>query len=251
MSDPWRLDGRVALVIGAGRGLGRASALELSRAGARVMFVSRTAVELEAAVAEAGPGAVARVADATDEAQVAAVMDEAAQLGELDVLVTAAGTKQPGPARDYPLDAWDRLFEVNVRATFVACRAFGDRLLSVGRPGSIVTMSSQMGSVGYPGRVAYCATKHAVDGMTRALAVEWARDQIRVNAVAPTFVLTPLTRGYFEDPAFREEILERRLPTGRLAELDDVARAVRYLACDASQNVTGHILKVDGGWTAW
>jgi len=252
--DPWRLDGRVALVIGAGRGLGRASALELARAGARVMFVSRTGAELKEAVAEVGPtapGAVARVADATDEAQVSAVIDEAAALGELSVLVTAAGTNHPGPARDYPLDQWDRLFDVNVRATFVACRAFGDRLLRDGRPGSIVTMSSQMGSVGYPGRVAYCATKHAVDGMTRTLAVEWAREGIRVNAVAPTFVLTPLTEGYLADPAFRTEVLERRLPTGRLAELDDVARAVRYLACDASQNVTGHILKVDGGWTAW
>ena len=209
MSDPWRLDGRVALVIGAGRGLGRAAALELARAGARVVFVSRTASELEEAVAEAdaetGEGALWRVADATDERQVADVVGEAASLGELSVLVTAAGTNHPGPARDYPLEQWDRLFELNVRATFVACRAVGDRLLTAGRPGSIVTMSSQMGSVGYPGRVAYCATKHAVDGMTRALAVEWARDGIRVNAVAPTFVLTPLTRGYFEDPAFREE----------------------------------------------
>jgi NAD(P)-dependent dehydrogenase (short-subunit alcohol dehydrogenase family) len=249
--DPWRLEGRVALVIGAGRGLGRASALELARAGAQVVFVSRTAAELEEAVAEAGEGAVARVADATDEREVTKVIDETAALGELSVLVTAAGTNHPGPARDYPLEQWDRLFDVNVRATFLACRAFGDRLLGAGRPGSIVTMSSQMGSVGYPGRVAYCATKHAVDGMTRALAVEWARDGIRVNAVAPTFVLTPLTRAYFEDPAFREEVLERRLPTGRLAELDDIARAVRYLACDASQNVTGHILRVDGGWTAW
>jgi NAD(P)-dependent dehydrogenase (short-subunit alcohol dehydrogenase family) len=213
--------------------------------------VSRTAAEVEEAAAEAGAGAVARVADATDEPQVAEVVEEACDLGELSVLVTAAGTNHPGPARDYPMAQWDRLFAVNVRATFLACRAVGDRLLAAGRRGSIVTMSSQMGSVGYPGRVAYCATKHAVDGMTKALAVEWARERIRVNAVAPTFVLTPLTAEYLADPAFRAEVLERRLPTGRLAELEDVARAVRYLACDASANVTGHILKVDGGWTAW
>ena len=107
-----------------------------------------------------------------------------------------------------------------------------------------------MGSVGYPGRVAYRASKHAVEGITQALAVEWAPDSIRVNAVAPTFVDTPLTRQMLADPAFRDEVL-RRLPTGRLARVEEVARAVRYLACDASENVTGHILKVDGGWTAW
>jgi NAD(P)-dependent dehydrogenase (short-subunit alcohol dehydrogenase family) len=143
------------------------------------------------------------------------------------------------------------LFAINVRATFLACRAVGDSLLRRGVPGSIVTLSSQMGSVGYPGRAAYCATKHAVEGLTRALAVEWARSGVRVNAVAPTFVETPLTAGFLEDPAFREEILERRLPTGRLASVEDVAHAVRYLACDASGSVTGHTLKVDGGWTAW
>jgi NAD(P)-dependent dehydrogenase (short-subunit alcohol dehydrogenase family) len=134
---------------------------------------------------------------------------------------------------------------------FLICRAVGVALLDRGTPGSIVTMSSQMGSVGYPGRVAYCASKHAVNGMTKALAVEWARDGIRVNAVAPTFVETPLTRPMFADPVFREEVLERRLPTGNLAQVEDVARAARYLACEASNSVTGHILLVDGGWTAW
>jgi NAD(P)-dependent dehydrogenase (short-subunit alcohol dehydrogenase family) len=251
MTDPWRLDGRVALVTGAGRGLGRGCAAELARAGAKVVLVARTDLEIQAAAAEVGEGAVARVADVTDERQVADVVDEAASLGELGVLVTAAGTNRPGPARDYPMADWDRLFDLNVRATFLACRAVGDRLLERDQPGSIVTISSQMGSVGYPGRVAYCATKHAVDGMTRALAVEWARAGIRVNAVAPTFVMTPLTAPMFEDPEFQAEVLERRLPTGRLAEIEDVAHAVRYLACDASRSVTGHILKVDGGWTAW
>jgi NAD(P)-dependent dehydrogenase (short-subunit alcohol dehydrogenase family) len=251
MSDPWRLDGRIALVIGAGRGLGRGCAVELARAGARVVLVSRTQAELDEAAAQAGGNALAIVADATQPAEVQRVVAEAGALGPLGVLVVAAGTNRPGPARDYPLADWDLLFEVNVRATFLACQAFGDALLTRGLRGSIVTLSSQLGSVGYPGRVAYCATKHAVDGLTRALAVEWARDGIRVNAVAPTFVETPLTKQWLDDPAFRAEVLERRLPTGQLAEIDDVAHAVRYLGCDASNNVTGHILKVDGGWTAW
>jgi NAD(P)-dependent dehydrogenase (short-subunit alcohol dehydrogenase family) len=251
MSDPWRLDGRVALVIGAGRGLGRGCAVELARAGARVVLVARTEPELAQAAAEAGHGAVAIVADAADPVAVERVVADACELGDLRVLVAAAGTNRPGPARDYPIADWDLLFNLNVRATFLACQAFGDALLTRGVSGSIVTLSSQMGSVGYPGRVAYCATKHAVDGMTRALAVEWARDGIRVNAVAPTFVETPLTKQWLEDPEFRAEVLERRLPTGQLAQIADVAHAVRYLACEASANVTGHILKVDGGWTAW
>jgi NAD(P)-dependent dehydrogenase (short-subunit alcohol dehydrogenase family) len=254
ISDPWRLDGQVALVAGAGRGLGRGCALELARAGAKVVVASRTLAEVEALareITELGGQAAAVSADVTSEADVQRMVEEAAAHGELSVLVVAAGTNRPGPARDYPIADWDALFEVNVRAAFLCCRDFGDALLHREAPGSIVMLSSQLGSVGYPGRVAYCATKHAVDGMTRALAVEWARQGIRVNAVAPTFVETPLTAPFLADPAFRAEILERRLPTGRLAEIDDVAHAVRYLACPASASVTGHILKVDGGWTAW
>jgi NAD(P)-dependent dehydrogenase (short-subunit alcohol dehydrogenase family) len=250
MGDPWRLDGRVAIVTGAGRGLGRGCAIALARAGATVMLVARTRAELEATADAAGGHGVIRPADASLADQVSEIVAEASTLGDLEVLVCAAGQNRPAPARDYPLADWDTLFDINVRATFLACRAVGDHLLTRRRGGSIVTVSSQMGAVGFPGRAAYCATKHAVNGLTRALAVEWARDGIRVNAVAPTFVETPMTLPMFEDRAFRDEVLAR-LPTGELAQIEDVANAVRYLACPVSRSITGHILAVDGGWTAW
>jgi NAD(P)-dependent dehydrogenase (short-subunit alcohol dehydrogenase family) len=251
--DRWSLRGRVALVTGGGRGIGLGCARALADAGASVLLVARTASELDAAAAEiaaVGGTARGRVADVTDEAQVQEVVAAALDLGDLRVCVNSAGTNRPGPARSYPTDDWDALFAVNVRATFLVCRAVGDALLSRGAAGSIVNVSSQMGTVGYPGRAAYCATKHAVEGLTKALGVEWAESGIRVNAVAPTFVETPLTRPMFEDPEFRAEV-ERRLPTRRLATIEQVADAVRYLACDASENVTGSVLRVDGGWTAW
>jgi NAD(P)-dependent dehydrogenase (short-subunit alcohol dehydrogenase family) len=247
-TNRWSLDGRVAIVIGAGRGLGLGSARALAEAGARVLLVSRTASEIGAAADEIG--GAAHVADVTDEAALPGIIDAAARLGDARVLVNAAGTNRPGPARAYATSDWDALFAVNVRATFLACRAFGDDLLTRGVPGSIVNLSSQMGTVGYPGRVAYCATKHAVEGITKALGVEWAPQGVRVNAVAPTFVLTPMTEPMLADEEFAAEV-RRRLPTGELATIEQVADAVRYLACDASGSVTGTVLRVDGGWTAW
>jgi NAD(P)-dependent dehydrogenase (short-subunit alcohol dehydrogenase family) len=253
MDARWALDGRVALVTGAGRGLGRGIASAPAHAGAAVLLVARTAGEVQA-VAEgiAATGAVARAhaADVTDEAQVAGAVAAARALGDLRVLVNAAGTNRVGPARDYPTADWDALFAVNVRATFLTCRAFGDDLLGRGVPGSVVNLSSQMGSVGFPGRVAYCATKHAVEGLSKALGVEWAPHGIRVNTVAPTFVQTPMTAAMLADPAFAGEVTAR-IPTGALATVEQVADAVRYLACDASGSVTGSTLRVDGGWTAW
>jgi NAD(P)-dependent dehydrogenase (short-subunit alcohol dehydrogenase family) len=246
--DRWRLDGRVAVVIGAGRGLGEGCARALAAAGARVLAVSRTAAEVEAVAREIG--GAAHVADVTDARQAAGILDAAAALGEPGVLVNAAGTNRTGPAAGYALEDWDALFAVNVRATFVACQAFGAALLGRGARGSIVNLSSQMGAVGYPGRVAYCSTKHAVEGMTKALGVEWAPHGIRVNAVAPTFVLTPLTEPMFRDEDFAADVMAR-LPTRELATIEQVADAVRYLACDASGSVTGSVLRVDGGWTAW
>lgn len=249
----WDLSGRVVLVTGAGKGLGRGAALKLAAAGAQVLLVSRTAADLDAVAAEieaAGGLAEPCVGDVTDPDELEAVVRRAEELGVLRGCVCGAGTNITGPAVDYALDDWDALFAINVRATFTTARAVGASMLRRGVDGSIVTLSSQMGTVGFPGRVAYCATKHAVEGMTKALAVEWAAEGVRVNAVAPTFVDTPMTRPMFEDESFRAEVM-RRLPTGRLATIEEVSDAILYLSCDASRSVTGHVLRVDGGWTAW
>jgi NAD(P)-dependent dehydrogenase (short-subunit alcohol dehydrogenase family) len=247
------MSGRVLLVTGAGKGLGRGIALRLAAAGAKVLLVSRTAADLESAVVEierTGGEAEPFVADVTDPDAIAAAVRRAEELGDLRGCVCAAGTNITGPAVDYPLADWDRLFAVNVRATFSTARAVGASILTRGVPGAVVTLSSQMGTVGFPGRVAYCAGKHAVEGMTKALAVEWAAEGVRVNAVAPTFVETPLTRPMFKDESFRDEVFDR-LPTRRLATIEEVAEAAAYLASDAAGSVTGHVLRVDGGWTAW
>jgi NAD(P)-dependent dehydrogenase (short-subunit alcohol dehydrogenase family) len=248
-----RFAGDHALVTGAGSGIGRATALALAREGADVTLIARTEADLTetaAAVEAEGGRAQVRVGDVTDAEAVEEIFAAAEAERPVDVLVTAAGTNRTGRAEDYSIEDWDALFAVNVRGTFAACRAAGRRMLDRGEGGRIVTISSQMGSVGYPGRVAYCATKHAVDGMTRALAVEWAPHGITVNAVAPTFLDTPLTKPMFQDAEFAAEVA-RRIPGGEIARLDDVTEAVLYLASPGARAVTGHVLAVDRGWTAW
>ncbi len=247
------LSGKHALVTGAGRGIGRACALALVEAGAGVTLVARSRDELDEVAAEAeamGGSAAVHPADVGDELQVEAAVDAAARQGGLDITVNCAGINRPGPTVALETEDWDLVMGVNLRGTFLVCRAVGRRLLRDGRPGRIVNMSSQMGSVGYPGRAAYCASKHGVDGLTKALAVEWAKHDITVNAVAPTFVRTPLTEPMLEDAEFRDDVL-RRIPMGRVGETSEVTGPVLFLSSDAASLVTGHILLVDGGWVAW
>jgi NAD(P)-dependent dehydrogenase (short-subunit alcohol dehydrogenase family) len=242
------LAGRIALVTGAGRGIGRGCALALAEAGADVVAVSRSPDELEHLADEVralGRSARAVALDVTQSKSIRMLVSE---LPRLDVLVVSAGTNIPEPFLDVPDDHLDALLAVNVRAAFVTVQAAARRMVEAGG-GSIVLISSQMGRVGAAERSVYCTTKHAVEGLTKAAAVELGPRRVRVNAVAPTFVETPMTAPFLADAAFRADV-ERRIPLGRLGRVEDVTGAVVYLASDAAALVTGTSLLVDGGWTA-
>jgi NAD(P)-dependent dehydrogenase (short-subunit alcohol dehydrogenase family) len=243
-----RLEGLVAVVTGAGRGIGRGCALALAAAGAEIVAISRTGAEVEAvaaAIRRHGRRAQARVCDVTDAGSITECIGG---LDRVDVLVTSAGANVPEPFVEVSEAHLDQLLAVNVKGTFLAAQAAVRTMASTGG-GAIVTLSSQMGHVGAPNRTVYCATKHAVEGLTKAMAVELAPYGIRVNAVAPTFVETAMTAPFFADPAFRADV-ERQIPLGRIAAPEDVAAAVVYLASPAARLVTGTSLRVDGGWTA-
>lgn len=242
-----RLDGRTALVTGAGGGTGRAIALALAEAGARVVLVGRTRSSLEetaAAVDAAAPAPLVSPCDVTDAAEVRALIGA---LDRLDILVNNAGSNIPRrfvEVEDADLDA---LIALNLRAVFVVAQAAVRRMLEHG--GAIVNISSQMGHVGAPDRSVYCMTKHGVEGLTKAMAVELAAHGIRVNTLAPTFVDTPLIRRIVDTPEKRASLMSR-IPMGRMARDREIALAAVYLASDAAAMVTGTSLLVDGGWTA-
>ena len=249
----FRLEGRTALVAGAGRGIGRASAMALAHAGAETWLMSRTQAELDAAVAEinnAGGKARALVCDVTDSA---AVNKAIAALPALDVLVNNAGTNIPEPFVNVSEANLDRVLNLNIRAMFITAQAAVKKMLELPerktRGGCVINITSQMGHVGAPTRTVYCLTKHAMEGFTKALAVELAPQNIRVNSVAPTFLETPLTAPMFARPEFAKWVMER-IPLGRLGQLDEVAASVVYVASDAASLMTGASLVIDGGWTA-
>lgn len=249
----FRIDGQVALVTGAGRGIGAEIALQLSRAGAELVLVSRTAMELEevaARIMSEGGRAHVRVCDVTDSARIRQVVED---LPQLDVVVNNAGNNIPEPFVDVSEAHLDALLDLNTRAVFVVAQAGVRKMLQhparATRGGTVINISSQMGHVGSPNRTVYCMTKHAVEGLTKAMAVELAPRGIRVNSIGPTFVDTPLVRRIVDTPEKSRFVLSN-IPAGRLASVTEIAAAAVYLASPAAAMITGTCLRVDGGWTA-
>ena len=245
----FRLDGKRALVTGAGRGIGLAAASALAQAGAHVTLVARTVAEIEAAaqaIRARGDQAAVLPLDVTD---VGAARAAVAQAAPFDILVNNAGMNRPAPFVDVTVEDFDAILSLNVRAAFFMAQAVARRLIEAGRPGSIINVSSQMGHVGAARRSVYCASKHAMEGFTKAMAIELAPHNIRVNSLGPTFLETPMTRPFFAKEAFRAEVLGK-IKLGRLGQLEELTGALIFLACDASSLMTGSALVVDGGWTA-
>jgi 2-deoxy-D-gluconate 3-dehydrogenase len=254
MLPSFRLDGAVAAVTGTGSGLGQAIAVGLAEAGADVVLSELPdrlpAAEATAArIRDAGREAWVLPLDVAELASIHAFAEAArAWRGRVDVLVNNAGVNLPQDALEVDEASWDRVLDVNLKGAFFCAQAFGRAMVARGA-GAIVNVASQNGLVGYYKRAAYCSSKAGLVNLTRVLAIEWAKAGVRVNAVAPTFVRTPLAEVTLRDPELAEDIL-RRIPMGRLASPEEVAAAVVFLASPAASMITGVTLAVDGGWTA-
>ena len=252
----FRLDGRTALVTGASMGIGAAIAAALAEAGATVELVARNADgsdKLDSVVSTiCAAGGKAR-GSSVDVTNTEAVQQFVSGLKELDILVNNAGTNIPEPFVDVSEEHLDTVTNLNVRSNFLLSQYAVKRMVEHPdrkvRGGVIVNVTSQMGHVGSPNRTAYCMSKHAIEGLTKAMAVELAPQGIRVNSVAPTFVDTPPIRRIVDTPEKREALFSK-IPMGRLAEIEDIAAAVLFLVSPAASMVTGTSLLVDGGWTA-
>jgi NAD(P)-dependent dehydrogenase (short-subunit alcohol dehydrogenase family) len=246
-----RIDGKQALVTGASRGIGLACATALAQSGANVLLVARDATALgEAAkdVRRQAPEVIitTHALDVTDTTAVNALFESHASF---DILVNNAGTNRPGHIRDTSNQDIDELIRLNLASVLHICRAFARQSRTDGKGASIINISSQMGLVGATNRVAYCATKHGVEGLTKALAWDLGAEKIRVNTICPTFVETDMTKRMFEDETFKASVLAK-IALGELVTTEDLMGAVVFLASPAARMITGSAIVVDGGWTA-
>lgn len=243
------LSGKRALVTGAGRGIGLGAAAALAQAGADVTLAARTLDEVEAAAAALraeGSTAGALSLDVTDLPRMQAALDA---VEPFDILVNNAGTNRPSAFLDVKIEDFDLVMGINVRAAYFVAQTVARGMVKAGRGGSIIHISSQMGHVGSARRSIYCASKWAMEGFSKAMAIELAPHKVRVNTLAPTFIQTPMTKPFFEDETFRNSVLSK-IKLGRIGEVEDLMGAIVFLASDASSLMTGSSLVVDGGWTA-
>ena len=245
----FRLDGKRALVTGASSGIGQACAIALGEAGAHVVSAARRVDKLEEtveAIKSAGGSAEALAFDQADLPAMQATLDG---LSAFDVVLNSAGLARHGPALDATVDDYDAVMAVNLRGAYFLSAWTAKRMIEAGNGGSIIHISSQMGHVGGIERSIYCATKFGVEGMVKAMAIEWGKHRVRINSIAPTFILTDFTRKAFDDPEKRDWIMGK-IKLDRPGEVEDIMGAAVYLASDAGAMVTGTSMLIDGGWTA-
>ena len=245
----FRLDGRRALVTGASSGIGLGCAVALAAAGAQVTLAARTADRLDALVSAFGARGWQAETLPLDVADIDATSAAVAAQGPFEILINSAGLARHGPADKTAAADFDAVMNLNLRGAYFLTQAVARGLIAAGKSGSLINVSSQMGHIGGIDRAVYCASKFAVEGFTKAMAIEWGGQGIRVNTLCPTFVRTAFTQATFDDPD-RVRWIEEKIKLGRVGEISDVMGAAVYLASDASALVTGTALMVDGGWTA-